>query len=126
MYKKILTAQFSPENGCFADDGSILTVVPRKTVPETIASEYHFISIHDSNVTSRYGWVTETEPFSLKAFVRRYKSPEKITEIEINHLQIMFRSISKISNGKPVGAGYSMRGIMNKEMVFTVHKVIFY
>ena len=34
MYSKLLIAKYNPENKCFAQDGEVLTLVPRKPNPK--------------------------------------------------------------------------------------------
>jgi hypothetical protein len=68
----------------------------------------------------------KTAPFTLCSFINRYKLFNEATLVEINHVQTILRAISRIAEGQAVGAAYTMRGVIKKEVVFTVHRVIFY
>jgi hypothetical protein len=57
LFKKLLLAKYSPKNGCYAEDGTILTVERRESVPVKDCVPHHFVSIDNPRLQSRYGWV---------------------------------------------------------------------
>jgi hypothetical protein len=125
-FSKILVAQHSPKNSCFADDGTVLFVEPLTSVPLKANVAHYFLSTSEPGKTSRYGWVAETDPFDLDDFVRDQLGDRPIDEARRAHLEVMLNSIAKLKPGTPVAATYSARGIENKRMEFTVHRVLFH
>ena len=124
-FNKILVARHSPENRCFADEGEVLTVVQRETVPKEFNVDHYFVSVADMKTRSKYGWVKEVEPYTLTSFINTYL-PSQPGERELEHVRTMLNSISNLPEGTPVAASYVLRGVIQKEMIFTVHKVFFY
>lgn len=124
-FNRILVARHSPENQCFAAEGDILTVVPREVVPKESNVEHYFISTVDMKTGSKYGWVKEVESFILTSFASKYL-PSEPDFRELEHIRTMLKSISNLPEGTPVSADYVLRGVVEKSMIFTVHKVLFY
>lgn len=123
MYNKLLVARHYPENKCFAEEGEVLTVIPKKPHPEKDI-RYYFLG-SKSKKKSQYGWVAEVEPFSIDDFVKRHDiSP--LDENEVEYIKIMLDSVQKQKPKTPMGASFAYRGIGEKRIVLTVHKVFFY
>jgi hypothetical protein len=123
-FNKILVAKFSPQNGCHVQDGDLLTVKPRKKLPlQDVA--HKFVSVVEPTKTSKFGWVRRVKPFSFSDFKRLVKTDSEINEAEEQHILSMLSSIQSMPDGTPVAATYFSRGILEKRMVFVVHKVIF-
>ena len=125
-FTKLLIARHSPQNGCFAPDGAILTVVPRARVPLRDNVAHEFRAAANSELTSKYGWVLDVPAFDLQKFADEYLGGRVLNKTEEEHLQTMFASISKLPADTPVAATYSSRGVEKKRMDFTVHRVILY
>jgi len=124
-YNKILVARRCPENRCFADNGSILILKPKKTSKSRGYVSHHFIDHLDKKIKSKYGWVKEIEPITLEDFVNKYVGETEDIDL-IEHTKIMLESIRQLRVDTPVAVTYSERGIENKRMDLTVHRVIFY
>jgi hypothetical protein len=124
-FSKILVARHSPKNKCYADDGSVLFVEPLTNVPLKDHVEHCFVSADDQKKKSQYGWVTETPPFDLDDFIRERLGTRLVDELERAHLDVMFNAIAKLKPDTPVTATYAARGLGNKSMEFTVHRVFF-
>lgn len=125
-FSKILVARYSPQNKCFAPNGTVLTVKPLANVPIEDHVAHFFISTDDQKTKSKYGFVKEVAPFSIDDFVTKYMTNRCLTEDEREHLKTMLVSIAKLTPDTPVAATYSRRGIEKKRMEFTVHRVLFY
>lgn len=126
VYTKLLVARHSPQNHCYARDGDVLTVVPRHSVPLRDSVQHRFQSTSKPGLRSKYGWVADAGPFDLESFSAKYLSGRALTQSEEDHLRIVFESISKLPADTPVTADYSMRGVEEKRMDFTVHRVLFF
>lgn len=124
-FNKVLVARHSPKNGCFAADGEVLTVVPREVVPKEFHVEHYIVSVADMKTRSKYGWVKEVEPFTLTSFLAKYLSCPP-SDRELEHVRTMLTSISRLPEGTPVYGSYVLRGVLQKSMIFTVHKVFLY
>ena len=124
-FTKHLVGKFSAENKCFALDGEVLYVAPRSNVPMKSAVAHHFTSAVNKMVTSKFGWVQNTEPFTVDDFISRYFNGE-IDGTGESHLVTMFHDTQRIEAGKPVGVDYFKRGIEQPRMELCVHKVFFY
>jgi hypothetical protein len=126
LFSKILVGRHSPENKCHVDDGTVLFVRPRETIPQRDLIPHHFLSTSDRKTQSKYGWVEATYPLSLNDFIGRHLAQEPLTKTEREHLETMLQSAAKLPVGTPVAASYGSRGLERKRMVFTVHRVIFH
>ncbi|HEY7501927.1 MAG TPA: hypothetical protein VH740_25625 [Vicinamibacterales bacterium] len=124
-FTKHLVGRFSAKNKCFALDGEVLYVAPRSNVPMKPAVGHRFTSAVNKMVTSKFGWVQNTEPFTVDDFIRKYFNGE-IDSAGESHLITMFRDIQAIEPGKPVGVDYFKRGLDQPRMELNVHRVIFY
>ncbi len=87
--------------------------------------DHVFSDLIDPKIKSVYGWVKECEPFTIEDFCSKY-SNRKIEELEKEHIEIMLKSISKLSENTAVKVRYTERGIIEKRMDLVVHKVFFY
>jgi hypothetical protein len=125
-FSKLLVARHSPKNECYADDGTVLYVKALTNVSLKNHLTHHFVSSTDHHTTSMYGWVAEVEAFTVDDFIRGFMYGLSVAETDRAHLEIMFRSIVKLTAGAPVAATYSPSGLGNKRMEFTVHRVVFY
>ncbi len=125
MYTKLLVAQYSPKNGCNVEEGITLTVIPKKDLKQKDHVSHCFIDGENKKTRSKYGWVKTVDSFTLQDFVKKH-SVNAADEREAEHIRIMLESISKFPDGTPIAATYSQRGVEQKIMAFTVHKVFFY
>lgn len=124
-FTKVLVAKHSPQNGCFAQEGQVLAIMSRDSVPQKDHIPHFFVSSDDCRTKSKYGWVKDIAPFTLTSFVDRYLSNCKVSEADLKHVEAMLVSIKHLSEGTPVAATYSSRGVIEKSMKLTVHKVFF-
>lgn len=123
MYTKLLTAKYSPGNKCFASEGEVLTIVSKPNLPKNDA-QYFFIGAK-GNEKSQFGWVTEVAPFTIEDFIKNYaKDPSNESEKE--YIKIMLDAAAKYGHNTPMAASFVVRGTMQKKVVLTVHKVLFY
>lgn len=125
-FTKVLVGHHSPQNGCHAADGDVLTVIPKPNVPLREHLSHEFRAASNSEVSSKYGWVREVPPFDIGQFAATYLGGRELTESERRHLETMFHSIAKLPAETQVAATYSSRGVEDKRMDFTVHRVILY
>lgn len=125
-FSKILVARHSPKNKCYVEDGTTLIVKPLASVPMKEHVPHHFVSAKDFKTQSRYGWVRETEPFSLDDFTLEYWTNNNLSDNERAHLMTMLKSLARLAPNTPCAATYSRRGIEAKRMEFTVHRVFFH
>ena len=121
-YTKILVAKYSPQNGCDAFNEEILIVKPPVTEPRKEIS-YRFEGVK-SGKKSRYGWVRIVPEFALENFVNEYLG--SISEKELEYLNCMLDSISKLSDNTPVGIDYRQKSMGEFVFVLHIHKVIFH
>jgi hypothetical protein len=126
MYNKILIAKHSPQNGCFVEEGKILTIYPKEKVPNKSHVTHYFVDSEDLKTKSRYGWVKEVPSFNIGDFINQNLRGIELSSNELEHIRIMLDSILKLEACTPVAATYSQRGVGNKQMKFTVHKVFFF
>jgi hypothetical protein len=124
-FNKLLVAKYSPQNGCHVPDGTVLTVLPKKSRPKK-DSVHRFVSSLDQAESSKYGWVVDSEPFTFEQFVTTNLGRKEIDEEEKNHIMILLAAIAKLPAGTPVAASYFVRGDLQRRVDFVVHKVIFY
>ena len=101
-------------------------VRPRVTVPIKGYVGHHFISTHDWQTTSKYGWVSKTAPFSMDEFIAVHLQGVDFGDVDRAHVETMLLSIARLQEDTPVAAGYSLRGVETKRMEFTVHRVVFH
>jgi hypothetical protein len=126
LYTKVLVARHSPKNGCYVPDGQVLVIVPIKSLPKKEQVAHFFVSVNDLKTRSKYGWVKEVEPFTLNSFLENHFVGRTLNDEALHHIKVMLASIKKLSPGTAVAATYSSRGIIEKSMALTVHRVIFY
>lgn len=126
VYKMSLVARFSPKNGCNVPDGELLTVLPKKKLPRNRDSGHHFVSVRDPSLTSKFGWVKQSQPYSLEDFLKLTHGEGDASEEQKDHVKTMLSAIAALDEGTPVAATYFVRGTIERKHVFTVHKVIFY
>jgi hypothetical protein len=125
-YSKYVIAKWSPENGCHVPDGEVLSVVPRKSVQRNKDIAHHFVGTNHPAEKAKFGWVHDVAPFDIDEFARDHLRGRALTALEREHLETMFSSISGLIPGTPVTATYFVRGVIEKQTVFTVHRVIFH
>ena len=125
-YKKILVARHSPKNGCNAEDGDVLIIVPRRTIPQRTTVSHYFIAAKDGKTKSKYGWVQDVSAFTLDDFVKSYLAAGKMSDTEREHIETMLVSIQKLPENTPTTATYRVRGAIERRMKLTVHRVVFY
>ncbi len=124
-YRKILVAKHSPKNECNAQDGDVLTIVPRRTVPQKTTVSHHFVSAQDGKTKSKYGWVEDVGSFTLEDFLADDLGKPGMSESGKEHVRIMLSSIQELPAGTPTTATYRSRGTIQQRMELTVHKVLF-
>jgi hypothetical protein len=125
-YEKILVARHSPENKCFADEGAILILKPKKISINNGHVSHHFLDHRDGKTKSRYGWVKLlAEPITLDQFITKYLHEANDLDL-IEHNKVMLNSIQKYNPEVPIAVTYSERGVEKKHMDLTVHKVFFH
>jgi hypothetical protein len=125
LYSKVLVARFSPQNGCYAADGEVLTIIPTKNLRSNQDAEHNFVSSRDRSLTSKFGWVQEVPAFTLEQFLSRTSEPGAISDERKEHVQTMLSSIALLPHDTAVAATYWMRGAIERRHVFAVHRVIF-
>ena len=126
VFNRLLTAKYSPENKCFAEDGAILVVFPRKKLitKKKDSISHHFVDSLDGKTRSQFGWVKVVDPFQFEDFVSKY-CPTAKDDDELAHILKMLEGISALNEDTPVAATYFERGIEEKRLEFKVHKVFF-
>jgi hypothetical protein len=122
IFSKIIVGKYSPENKCFAEDGAILTIIPKKITKAKDSISHYFVDSLDKKIKARYGWVKTTAPFKLTDFVNKYGGGSIDSE-DTNHVVKMLESISKLDDDTPVAATYFERE--KKALELKVHKVFF-
>ena len=125
VYSKWVVARHSPKNGCDATEGAVLIVEPRKSVPSKTVVQHTFVNVADRKEKSKYGWVAETTPFTLDEFVSKHLTGVP-SEEEIDHVRVMMDAAQTQPEGTPLTADYKSRGVIERSMQLTVHKVVFY
>lgn len=128
MFNKLLVSRYSPKNGCFVEDGKVLSIVPLKNFPKgkNIFS-HHFIDPDEKSIKSKFGWVKDVDPFTIEDFIKKYTIQEIEDESELEYLKIMLSSIKNLKEDTAVGATYKTRLENYKPtMVLLIHKVKFY
>lgn len=124
VYTKLLKSKYNPPNNCFVPEDEILTIKSKKTFPIK-DTEYHFIGTINSDKKSKYGWVVETDAFSFNEFIDKYVSINK-SEMDEFFIKKMLDVISKQKVGSPLAVNFTVRGVLEKKTILTIHKVIFY
>jgi hypothetical protein len=125
VFDRILTAKHSIANRCFAKDGDVLIFLPRKTVPLKLNVKHHFISVQNPSLKSKYGWVNIVQPFSVEDFVRTHLR-DRQDQVHTSAVKTMLTAISNLPEATPVAIHYVQRGIEQKRMDISIHKVFFY
>src|SRR5688500_14696723 len=124
-FTKILRSNYSPQNGCFVSDGEVLTLIPPKAEPSE-ETPYWFVSTSDLKTRSQYGWVDETDPFTLESFVARYPQHTGWDNVQTTrHALTMLSAIRHLPISTPVAVGYVLRVFPVKTLDLSVHKVVF-
>ncbi len=87
---------------------------------------YHFLSAKGDGKLSKFGWVKSTEqPFSVEDFVAEH--PEiKGNDVQTILLANVFSAIANLAEGTPVAGSYFVRGVEQRRVELTFHKVVFY
>lgn len=124
-YNKLLIGHYHPENNCNVEEGTVLTVSPKIEVEMKGQVAHHFVDSKNRKTKSKYGWVKTVDSFNLQDFLDTYQSDVR-SEGEVEHVKIMLDSVNRLGDDLPVAATYSQRGVEEKKMVFTVHRVFFY
>lgn len=124
-YNKILIARYSPNNGCYVDDGEYLVVWPKVNVSMRDIITHSFSGLINETKTSKYGWVKEVPPFTMNDFISRFIR-RQLNDNEKTHLVKMFESIANLKDGDPVAATYRKKSFNENEMELKIHKIIFY
>jgi hypothetical protein len=124
-FSKMVIAKFEPDYKCFAPDGSILIVIPKKKVKRGTLnyyaeSSYDFVDSMDKSMKARFGWVKTTQEFLFDDFIEKYVGNTTDTT-ELEHIFTMLESIADLRDDVPVAATYAARE--NSGAVFTVHRV---
>jgi hypothetical protein len=125
VFTKVLISIHDPKNACFAPDGDVLTVIPRKSVPIRGVVPHFFVSTRNHTCKSRIGWVEEREPFTLGDFIYRHYGSKDLTASERDHVRVMLEAVERVSPSEPVIVEYARRDIPSR-MELSVHKVFLY
>lgn len=93
-FTKVIVAKYYPDDGCWVEDGAILTVLPKK-LPEKVKEgvSHYFVDSLDRKTKSRYGWVKSIDPFSLEEFVEKYCKGTS-NELELDHIKKLLEGAS--------------------------------
>ena len=126
FFSKVLVARQSPQNKCFAEDGEWLIIGQKgQTMKGGLPQDYHFFVGLRSGQPSRYGWVFQLEheisPEELAAKFSNQPSDELV-----GSCLAILKAAVKYEVGTPMACTYSTIGVMTKQRVLRVHKVIFY
>lgn len=126
-FQKLLVARYSPQNECFAQEGDTLYAPVSATqrvrsVPRT----YHFLSVNGGGERSKFGWVKSAEqPFSIDDFVAEH-SEIRGSDEQTMLLASLFSAIANLAEGTPVAGSYFLRGVEQRRVELTFHKVFLY
>ena len=120
-YTHLLKARLSPQNGCYAEDGIILSVLPRKAPLKEVS--HYFVAAHDLATKSKYGWVEEVSPFTLEEFLHSHHH-SSTDPVLVEHVKRMLDAAQKFPIDTPMTADYTARGIPPR-IEFWVHRVFF-
>jgi hypothetical protein len=121
---KILISKYSPENKCNVKDNETLILIAKDQVPNKEIS-WHFSSLNDQRIKSKYGWVRVVEPFTLDEFFETNKDKIDCNKNKESML-VLFESISNLQEGSPVAVDYSIKSFGKKVPSLRVYKVIFH
>lgn len=126
-FQKVFVARYSPQNECFARDGDVLYAPTSATQRASgVPKAYHFLSATGDGKRSKFGWVKSAEqPFSVEDFVAEHP------EIKENNgqtilLATLFSAIANFAEGIPVAGSYFVRGVEQRRVELTFHKVFFH
>lgn len=125
IYTHTVVGMFSPQNGCFSEDGCQLFVVPFYDVPVRDTVGHEFSSIKDPKIKSRFGWVKETRPFSIDDLICQIPVYLDRDERLVEHLNSMVRIAQKLKPDDAVAVDYMRRGVEIQKMELSIHKVFF-
>jgi hypothetical protein len=125
-FERLLISHYHPENNCYVQEGEVLIVLPLKITKIEEHKTHFFVSSKDQKTKSKYGWVKKNKEFTLDDFLNEYYQKIKLNEDLVKHVYIMLTSIRNLQEDTPVSATYSVRGIYDKRIDFTIHKVFFY
>jgi hypothetical protein len=125
-FTKLLVARHSTQNGCHVPDGQVLIVLPRRSVSLNKDTGHRFVSSLDVSLNSKFGWVADSEPFTLDEFIDRHLKGTAIEEEAKGHIALLLSSIARLPAGTPVAATYFIRGDVDRRSVFVIHKVVLY
>lgn len=103
----------------------MLIVKPKTPLPSK-ETAHHFVSAKDGRTKSKYGWVQETQPFTLQDFISTHLADRTLSEEEREHVRTMLTALTRIPVEKPATVEYAVRGVERKVIVLNVHRVIFY
>jgi hypothetical protein len=124
-YRHLLKARFSPQNACYAEDGAVLSVLPRKKVPQRQYVRHHFVAVNDLKTKSRFGWVAEVPEFTIEEFIQQYHGGSSDLVL-MEHVKRMLDSASKVPVGTSMATDYAERKFPSRRMEFIVYRVIFH
>jgi len=125
VYTHTVVGRFSPQNGCFSEDGSQLFVIPLDEIPLRDAIGHEFSSAKDPNIKSRFGWVKETRPFSIADLLSQIPDSVVHDENLIEHLNSMVRIAQRLKPDDAMAVDYMRRGVEIQKMELSIHKVFF-
>jgi hypothetical protein len=119
---RILTARYSPPNGCHAKDGELLVIAPRPSVPVKTVVPHSFLAL-PSRKRSRFGWVTEV---TAQPIPDLFASHGAVLEprFELFYSMLLER-ISNLPPGTSVGCDYLKDGL-SSSMSLSIHPVSFH
>jgi hypothetical protein len=124
IFKQLLVAKLSPQNGCHAPDGEVLYVAPVEIKPR-IPQRWHFLDSHLKK-KSKFGWVQERDGFTIEEFLCELIDihPQyALDSLFISYQISMLNAASKCAPGEVLGADFLPRGIP-PETTLVVHKVL--
>jgi len=126
LFSKAVCARLSPANKCFVAGGELLTVLPRRSVPMRQSVPHHFVALSDLKTTAKYGWVVGIEVASIEQLIAKTIKARDLDQSEVGAFTLMLLSVDSLPLGTPVAATYSSRGVLNRQMELSIHKVFFY
>lgn len=124
IFKQLLIAKLSPQNGCHAPDGEVLYVAPVEVKPK-IPQRWHFLDAH-LHKKSKFGWVQERDGFTIEEFLWELIDvhPRYVRDpLFISYQISMLNAASKFAPGEVLGVDFLPRGIP-PEPNLVVHKVL--
>jgi hypothetical protein len=125
-FSKVLVARNSPQNKCFAEDGEWLMIGREgQKMKGGLPQDHHFFVGLSSGQPSRYGWVFQLEhEISPEELAAKITSPP--SEELVGSCLTILKAAAKYEVGTPMACTYSTIGVMTKQRVLRVHKVLFY